>query len=174
MSIKKAGNGQKTARSWTRAKEGFSEFSIFFLHFRAIFWAIFAPVQLGGVFHLVFHFLPISGFWPFSMPYQPGMIPRKGGFSKEFSCRVQCHAHIGQVVAALTVLDLRSWRPSKEVPKPRPGKVPRKVPVRNGVPRGVPKKVLCVPSPTLPLHRCGARSTSFGTFLGTPFRTGTF
>ena len=72
---------------------------------------------------------------------------------------------------------LQSWRPSKEVPKPWPGKVPKKmlreVPVRNGVPRKVPKKVLRVPSPMLPLHRRGTRSTFFGTFLGTPFRTGT-
>ena len=35
---------------------------------------------------------------------------------------------------------LRSWRPSKEVPKPQPTKMFRKVPARNGVPRNVPKK----------------------------------
>ena len=36
------------------------------------------------------------------------------------------------------------------------------------------EKVLGVPSPILLLHRRGARSTFFGTFLGTSFRTGTF
>ena len=73
---------------------------------------------------------------------------------------------------------LQSWRPSKEVPKPWPGKVPkkvlRKVPVRNGVPRKVPTKVLRVPRLCRGSLGDGARSTFFGTFLGTPFRTGTF
>ena len=48
-------------------------------------------------------------------------------------------------------IELQSWRPSKEVPKPRTG------------------KVLCRGS-------IGDRtqSTFLGTFLGTPFRTGTF
>ena len=40
------------------------------------FWAIFAPAPLGLVSHLVFHFFPVSGFWPFSTPYQPSMIPK--------------------------------------------------------------------------------------------------
>ena len=35
-------------------------------------------------------------------------------------------------------------------------------------------KCLRVPSPILHLHRRGAQSTFVGTFLGTPFRTGTF
>ena len=39
------------------------------------FFAIFAPVQLGAVFHFDFHFFSISGFWPFSTPCQPGGIP---------------------------------------------------------------------------------------------------
>ena len=50
------------------------EFSIIF-HFFAFFFASFAPVQLGAVFHFDFHFFSISGFWLFSMPYQPGRIP---------------------------------------------------------------------------------------------------
>ena len=73
---------------------------------------------------------------------------------------------------------LQSWRPSKEVPKPWPGKVPkkvlRKVPVRNWVPRKVPKKVLGVPRLCRGSIGDGTRSTFSGTFLGTPFRTGTF
>ena len=62
------------AEKWP--KTGFlREFSIIFPvlgHFSAIF----APVQLGAVFHFDFHFFSISGFWPFSMPYQPGRIPK--------------------------------------------------------------------------------------------------
>ena len=47
--------------------------SIFFFCF-----PFFAPLsQLGALFYLVFHlFSPFfSGFWPFSMPCQPGRIP---------------------------------------------------------------------------------------------------
>ena len=51
------------------------ENSLIFWPFFGHFFAIFAPVQLGAVFHFDFHFFPISGFWPFSMPYQPGRIP---------------------------------------------------------------------------------------------------
>ena len=53
------------------------EFSIIFPFFDH-FLAIFAPVQLGAVFHFDFHFFPISGLWPFSMPYQPARIPTLG------------------------------------------------------------------------------------------------
>ena len=49
-----------------------------------------------------------------------------------------------------------------------------KVLVRNGVPRKVPKKVLRVPRLRRGSIGDGTRSTFFGTFLGTPFRTGTF
>ena len=61
-------NGQKMAQKWI-----LREFSIIF-PFLGHFFAIFAPVQLGAVFHFDFHFFfSISGFWPFSMPYQPGL-----------------------------------------------------------------------------------------------------
>ena len=83
----KAGNGKNGNRNGTRPQAGrgqkwqkngpkmdfwgvFHYFSIF-----GPFFAIFAPVQLGAVFHSDFHFFSISGFWPFSMPYQPGRIP---------------------------------------------------------------------------------------------------
>ena len=84
----KAGNGKKmeiemengpkldrgkNGKKWP--KNGFlREFSIIFAIFGP-FFAIFAPVQLGAVFHFDFHFFSISGFWPFSMPYKPGRIP---------------------------------------------------------------------------------------------------
>ena len=64
------------------------------------------------------------------------------------------------------------------MPKPRPGKVPkkcfRKCRSETGCRGKCRKKCSGLPSPILPLHRRGARSTFFGTFLGTPFRTGTF
>ena len=71
-------NGKKMAQ-----KRFLREFSIIF-HFWAIFFAMFAIfVQLGAVFHFDFIiFSAISGFWPFSMPCQPGMIPNLGVFSK--------------------------------------------------------------------------------------------
>ena len=43
--------------------------------FGPFFFPFCPPVQLGAVFHFDFHFFPISGFWPFSRPCQPGMIP---------------------------------------------------------------------------------------------------
>ena len=43
-------------------------------NFLALFWLFWGPVQLVTVFHLVFQLFPISGFWPFSLPSQPGMI----------------------------------------------------------------------------------------------------
>ena len=78
----------------------------------------------------------------------------------------------------LRPLSLRACRPSKEVPKPRPGKVPkrvlRKVPAENGVPRKVPKKCFGVRSSVE--TSTGERTPKhfFGTFLGTPFSAGTF
>ena len=75
-------------------------------------------------------------------------------------------------------LVLRACRPSKEVPKPRPGKVPkrvlRKVPGENGVPRKVPKKCSGVRSSVE--TSTGERTPKhfFSTFLGTPFSAGTF
>ena len=42
---------------------------LFLLHFRAVF----APVRLS-FFSFGFPFFLISGFWPFSTPYKPGMI----------------------------------------------------------------------------------------------------
>ena len=66
-------DGGKNGKKWP--KNGFlREFPIIF-QLWALFFAIFAPVQLGAVFHFDFHFFSISDFWPFSMPYQPGMIP---------------------------------------------------------------------------------------------------
>ena len=63
-------NGQKMAE-----KKGFwREFSLIFPFLGHLF-AIVAPVQLGAVFHFDFHSFSISGFWPFSMSYQPGRIP---------------------------------------------------------------------------------------------------
>ena len=65
--------------------------------------------------------------------------PRIGRVAKFYSC----------VFLGSFLMGLQSWWPSKEVPKPWPGKAPkkvlRKVPVRNGVPRKVPKKVLLGP-----------------------------
>ena len=53
-------------------KNGFSrEFFPSFLHFRANFLP-FLPLSSWGVFSI---WLSISGFWPFSMQCQPGMIP---------------------------------------------------------------------------------------------------
>ena len=63
------------AKKWP--KNGFlRRFPLFFHYFWAIFLPFLAPVQLGAVFHSDFHFFfSISGFWPFSMPCQPGRIP---------------------------------------------------------------------------------------------------
>ena len=78
----RAGMAWKTAKSRKWKKNGNrngkrpragQENSITF-PFLGHFFAIFAPVQLGAVFHFDFHFFSISGFWPFSMPYQPGRI----------------------------------------------------------------------------------------------------
>ena len=60
--------------------------------------------------------------------------------------------------------ELRECRPSKEVPKPRPGKVPpkgvlRKVPAPNGVPRNVPKKCVGVRASVETSTGEGTRST---------------
>ena len=88
-------NGPKLDRGKEMAKNGFSrEFSIifpFFCHF-------FAPVQLGAVFHFEFHFFFISGFWPFSMPYQPGRIPElPKPLPRNFSdCRSKCNPEVPQ------------------------------------------------------------------------------
>ena len=59
-----------------------------------------------------------------------------------------------------TILTLRSWRPFKEVPKPRAGKVPRrvlrKVPALNGVPGdSAERSALLVPSLIVLLQRRG-------------------
>ena len=70
----------KTAPSWNgekMAKNGFLRefFFHYFFHFRAIF-SPFLPLSSLGPFSIsISIFLSISGFWPFSMPYQPGMIP---------------------------------------------------------------------------------------------------
>ena len=41
------------------------------------FFTMFCPCPAGGSFPFGFAiFSPISGFWPSSMPYQPGMIPK--------------------------------------------------------------------------------------------------
>ena len=46
-------------------------------HFFSIFWAIFAPVKLGAVFHSVFHFsFPISGFQAVFHPVQARQDPK--------------------------------------------------------------------------------------------------
>ena len=63
----------KNGKKWPKSGK-IMEFSIIFPFF-GHFFAIVAPVQLGAVFHFDFHCFPISGFWPFSMPYQPGRIP---------------------------------------------------------------------------------------------------
>ena len=67
---------------------------------------------------------------------------------------------------------LRECRPSKEVPKLRPGKVPkrrlRKVVAPNRVLRKVPKKCSGVPSPVLFSTEARTPKHMFGTFLGTP------
>ena len=58
-------NSPQLDKGKKRAKNGLSRefpiFSSFSGHFLAIFWASF--------------FFAVSGFWPFSMPCQPGMIP---------------------------------------------------------------------------------------------------
>ena len=83
----KAGNGKKmeskwkTAPSWTGPKMAkkwpknrfLRRFPLFF-HFWAIFYHFWTRPAWGR-FHSDFHFFSISGFWPFSMPYQPGRIP---------------------------------------------------------------------------------------------------
>ena len=84
--------GMETAKSWKWGKHGkpngkegsagqgqSKKFPIF--PFSGHFLAMFAPVQLGAVFHVVFHFL--SHFRLFSMPCQPGMIPK-------LFCKPQC------------------------------------------------------------------------------------
>ena len=55
-----AGQGQEWRKKWKKWRLPRKSFILLF----------FARVQLGAVFHLVFHFIPISGFWTFSMPYQ--------------------------------------------------------------------------------------------------------
>ena len=42
------------------------------------FFCLFCPCPAWGRFPFRFPFFSISGFWPFSMPYQPGRIPTLG------------------------------------------------------------------------------------------------
>ena len=70
----------KTTPSWTRQKwprptNGKMENSLE-LHFRPILWPFFA-LSRRGPFSIWFLVFPISGFWPFSMPYRHAMIPNK-------------------------------------------------------------------------------------------------
>ena len=70
----------KTAPNWRGSKngpkQGFLRKLSIFLHFQPLLPL--SSVQLGPVFYLVFQYFPISGFWPFSMPCQPAMIPKYG------------------------------------------------------------------------------------------------
>ena len=64
-----ARQGQKMAQKWIF--EGlFHSFSIF-----GPFFGHLCPCPAGCCFPFGLPFFPISGLWPFSMPYQPGMIP---------------------------------------------------------------------------------------------------
>ena len=80
-------NGRKMAQKWRKIMENSLNnpaiFGPFFCHFSA-------PVQLRAVFHFDFLFFSISGFWPFSMPYQPGRIPSTA----------QCHLSQNCYIAA--------------------------------------------------------------------------
>ena len=67
-------NSSQLDRGKTWPKNGFSRKFSILSPFSGHFFTIFSPVRLGAVVH-GFPFLPYSGFWPFSMPCQPGMIP---------------------------------------------------------------------------------------------------
>ena len=88
----KLDGGKKMAKKWPKNGK-ILENSLKSPFFGHVF-PIFAPVQLGALFPFDFHFFvfSISGFWPFSMPYQPGRIPKKRererGFREGFLARV--------------------------------------------------------------------------------------
>ena len=66
-------NDQKMAQKWKIMENSLK--NPFFGHF----FAIFAAFQLGPFSISISIFFSISGFWPFSMPCQPGRIPKLGG-----------------------------------------------------------------------------------------------
>ena len=63
----KLDRSKKMAKKWPK-KWKIMENSLIFCHF--------LPFFCLGPFSISIPFFSISGFWPFSMPYQPGRIPR--------------------------------------------------------------------------------------------------